>query len=83
MLNFLLLGYLIVDALVNVLCIINIYRYRSDGCTLSPASIKDNLELNWFGTIIVFILMLIILPLVYLFVLFSLIFTSRLPDWFE
>jgi hypothetical protein len=46
---------------------------------LLPNEIKELKDVNWFGAIVLFIVMLFSFPLVYLYLLLGFIFKSRLP----
>jgi hypothetical protein len=52
---------------------------KGDGFTLLPSEIKELNDVNWFGAIMLFIVLLFLFPLVYLYLLLGFIFTSHLP----
>lgn len=73
----LLVAYITVALLMSIITIIDIAK--GYGFALLPGEIKKLNDVNWFGAIMSFIIMLFFFPLVYLYLFLGFIFTSHLP----
>lgn len=73
----LLFVYILIALFASIFMLI--YIAEGNRFALLPNEIKELNDVNWFGAIMLFIVMLFSFPLVYLYLLLGLIFTSRLP----
>ena len=69
--------YILVALLMSIVMLI--YIAKGFGFALLPSEIKELNDVNWFGAIMLFIIMLFLSPLVYLYLFLGFIFTSHLP----
>lgn len=69
--------YILVALLISIVMLI--YIAKGFGFALLPSEIKELNDVNWFGAIMLFIIMLFLSPLVYLYLFLGFIFTSHLP----
>ena len=69
--------YILIALFASIFMLIHIAK--GDGFALLPSEIKELNDFNWFGAIMLFIVMLFSFPLVYLYLLLGFIFKSRLP----